>query len=170
MQFPQIAALVVAVAACATDLRWRRIPNILTFGAAAGAFGYYLSAGGGSAVAWSVAGWFLGGALFLPLFALRGLGGGDVKLVAAIGAWLGPASVVWVALWGAVAGGVLALVVAVGHGYLRQALVNTWGLLTYWRVSGFRSHPTLTVDSAGTVRMPYAVPIATGLLVTLWLR
>ena len=47
--------------------------------------------------------------LFLPLFALRAMGGGDVKLLAAFGAWLGPVLVFWVAVYGAIAGGVLAL-------------------------------------------------------------
>jgi prepilin peptidase CpaA len=170
MAFHHVAAFVVVVLGCITDLRSRIIPNVLTFGAAAGAFGYFLAGQGGAGLAWSVAGWLAGGLLFLPLFALRGLGGGDVKLLAAVGAWVGPAVVVWVALCGAVAGGVMALAVSLSRGYTRQAFMNVWGLLTYWRVAGMRVHPTLNVDSAGTVRLPYAVPIAAGLVVALWLR
>ena len=45
-----------------------------------------------------VGGWLLGAALFFLIFALRGMGAGDVKLLAAVGAWLGPAQVIWVAL------------------------------------------------------------------------
>ena len=52
-----------------------------------------------------LAGWAVGLAMFLPVFALRGIGGGDVKLVAALGAWIGPGAAVWLALWAAVAGG-----------------------------------------------------------------
>ena len=56
----------------------------------------------------SVGGWMLGAALFFPMFALRGMGAGDVKLLAAVGAWLGPLPVVSVALITAIAGGVAA--------------------------------------------------------------
>jgi prepilin peptidase CpaA len=54
----------------------------------------------------------LGLALGWPLFALGGWGGGDVKLLAALGAALGPAALVQVAIWMGVAGGALALVAA----------------------------------------------------------
>ena len=52
-------------------------------------------------------------------FALGGLGGGDVKLLGALGAWLGVTNVVWLALYTGVAGGVLALVVALWRGLSR---------------------------------------------------
>ena len=57
-----------------------------------------------------VGGWLLGAALFFPMFALRGMGAGDVKLLAAVGAWLGPAQVVWWRSDTSIAGGVLGLV------------------------------------------------------------
>jgi len=170
LTFAQVAAIVVAVAGCVTDLRNRRIPNVLTFGAAAGAFGYYLARDGWSGLAWSAGGWATGLALFLPLFILRGLGGGDVKLLAALGAWLLPASTIWLALFAAAAGGPLAIGVALGSGYMKKALSNVWGLLTFWRVEGLKPHPTLNLDTAGAPRLPYSLPIAAGLVLTLWLR
>jgi prepilin peptidase CpaA len=172
MDFARIAAIVVVIGACVTDMKSRRIPNTLTFGAAAGAFGYSLAAGGFPAMGWSFLGWLTGAALFFPLFALRGIGGGDVKLLAALGAWLGPAPTVWLALFSALAGGPLALGLALSRGYARQAFVNLWGLLSYWRVVGLKPHPGLTLDSAEAAvpRLPYSLPIAAGLLVTLWLH
>ena len=170
MSLPQLAALVIALAGCATDLWSRRIPNVLTFGAAAGAFGYFLVGDGLGGLGWSAAGWAVGLVMFLPLFALRGIGGGDVKLLAALGAWIGPGAAVWLALFAALAGGPLALVVAASHGYLRQAFSNLWGLLMFWRVAGVQPHPTLTLEGASAPRLPYAVPILAGLVVTLWLR
>ncbi len=59
-----------------------------------------------------------------------------MKLLAALGAWLGPSMVLWVAAFSAIAGGVFALVVSAMHGYTRQAFSNVWGLLSYWRVMG----------------------------------
>ena len=170
MSVPQVVALAVALAACATDLRVRRIPNVLTLGAALVAFGYHLMAGGWAGLLGSLGGWGVGLVLFLPLFALRGLGGGDVKLLAALGAWLGPGQTLWLALFTALAGGPLAVAVALSRGYLSRALKNVWGLLMFWRVAGVRPHPALTLDSPSTPRLPYAVPIAAGLVMTLWLR
>jgi prepilin peptidase CpaA len=164
-------ALVVAVAACVTDLGMRRIPNVLTLGSALGGAGYHLVIGGLSGLAGAAAGWGVGFLVFLPLFALRGMGGGDVKLMAALGAWLGPGPVVWVALFAALAGGPLAVVVAASRGYLGRAFRNVWGLLMFWRIAGLRPHPTLTLDAAPAgPRLPYALPIAAGLVLTLWLR
>jgi len=172
MTMAQSVAVAVALAACVTDLRTRRIPNVLTLGAALLGFGFHLVAGGWGwgGLLTSVAGWGVGLVLFLPLFALRGLGGGDVKLVAALGAWLGPGQTVWLALFTAIAGGPLAVAVALSRGYLTRALKNVWGLLMFWRVAGVQPHPALTLDSPGTPRLPYAVPIAAGLVMTLWLR
>ena len=165
-----IAATVGALAACLTDLRSRRIPNVLTFGAAAVALVFYLVSGGLTALGWAAAGWGIGLLLFLPLFALRGLGGGDVKLLAALGAWLGPSMTVWLALWSAIAGGVFALIVALTRGYTGTALRNVWGMLSYWRVMGIQPHPAVTLESGAGPRLPYSLPIAAGLGLTLWLR
>jgi prepilin peptidase CpaA len=170
MTFPQGAALVVALLGCATDLKSRRLPNMLTMGAAAGAFGYHLADAGWSGLGWSAAGWLVGAALFMPIFALRGIGGGDVKLLAALGAWLGPLPAVWLALYTALAGGPLALIVAFSRGYAKKALSNIWGLIAFWRLAGLKPHPGISLDTPGTPRLPYALPIAAGLVLTLWLR
>ena len=172
IDFPPAAAVVVALMGCYTDIKTRRIPNVLTFGAAAGAMGYALAGGGPVAMGWSAAGWLVGAAMFFPFFALGGIGGGDVKLMAALGAWLGPMPAVWLGLFAALAGGPLALLLAFARGYAKQAFGNLWGLVSYWRVVGLKPHPNLTLDSAavGVPRLPYALPITVGLLVTLWLH
>lgn len=160
----------VASAACLTDLRTRRIPNVLTLGAAGAAMVFHAANGGGSGLLFAALGWGLGLLLFLPLFALRGIGGGDVKLLAGLGAWLGSSMVLWVAAFAAIAGGVFALIVSARHGYTRRAFSNVWGLLSYWRVMGVTTHPGLTLDATTAPRLPYAVPMAAGLGITLWLR
>jgi len=170
MAVPQLVALVVALAGCVTDLRTRRIPNALTLSAAGAAVVFHGLDAGLAGIGQSVAGFAVGLALFLPLFALRGLGGGDVKLLAALGAWIGPGAAVWMALWAAIAGGPLALVVALSRGYLRKAFENVWSLLMFWRVVGLRPHPSLNLTTPGAPRLPYALPIAVGLVVTLWTR
>jgi len=130
------AAVVTGVAACATDIPWRRIPNVLTFGSALAGFGWHLWTGGLAGFGWSVVGWAAGVAMLLPLYLLRSLGAGDVKLLGSFGAWLGPADVVWAALYGTMAGGVLALLVALTSGYLGTASRNVLSLLMFWRPAG----------------------------------
>ena len=166
----QLAAVLVALAACVTDLRSRKIPNMLTLGAAIAAFAYGAVSGGWPGLGWAVAGWAAGLAVFLPFFLLRGIGGGDVKLMAALGAWLGPITALWVGAFAGLAGGPLALLVAASSGYLKQAFSNVWGLLTFWRVMGLKAHPALTLETTTAPRLPYALPILVGLVVTLWLR
>ena len=163
-------ALAVALTACTLDVRTRRIPNVLTLGAALGACAYHLLTRGWWGLGTAAAGWSIGLVMFLPLFALRGMGGGDVKLLAALGAWLGPGQAIWVGLFSALAGGPLAVLLALSKGYLRRAFSNVWGLLMFWRVAGLKPHPALTLESSGAPRLPYALPIAAGLVMTLWLR
>ena len=170
MPFIYLAAIAIAIAASATDLRNRRIPNVLTFGAAAGAFGYHLATAGIGGLGWSAAGWLAGALIFIVPFALRGLGGGDVKLLAALGAWIGAGDVVWVALYAGVAGGVMALAVSLHKGYLRQALNNVWLLLCHWRIAGLRALPDLTLESSTAPKLAYALPILCGMVMVAWLR
>jgi prepilin peptidase CpaA len=161
---------ILVTLACISDLRTSRIPNVLTFSAAAGALMFHLVTGGWAAAGWSAAGLALGALLFFPMFALRGMGAGDVKLLAAVGAWLGPGPVVIVALMTSIAGGILGVIVALGSGYLTTAFSNVWLLLMHWRVSGVRPLPSVTLQSARGPRLAYALPIAIGTVVTLWLR
>jgi prepilin peptidase CpaA len=166
----QEIALAIAIAAAFLDLRTRRIPNVLTFGAATIAVLLHGYLGGWNGIGLSLAGWIVGLALFLPFFALGGLGAGDVKLLAAVGACVGPLAAVWVALFTMVVGGFMALAVASYAGYLRKALVNLWCILMYWRLEGPRPVPEITLTTNKGPRLAYAVPVLAGVMLTLWLR
>lgn len=165
-----VVVLLVAFAACITDLRHRRIPNALTFGAAATAIAFHVAVDGFAGLGTSVGGWLVGTALFLPFFALGGMGAGDVKLLAALGAWLGPRETFWVAIYGSLAGGVMALAVAFVRGYLPTACRNVGSLLTYWMLVGPRPMPELTLERSAAPRLAYAVPIFTGAVMAVWFR
>lgn len=170
MSTSHIAALTLAIVASIWDLRTRRIPNQLTLSAALVAIVFRTAIGGGTAFADSALGWLAGIALFIVPFALRGMGGGDVKLLGALGAWLGPFDVLWVALYTGVAGGVLAIVIAWWHGYLTQALRNVWLLLCHWKVFGVRAAPELTLETSSAPKLAYAVPILLGTVAAIWLE
>jgi prepilin peptidase CpaA len=158
----RVLAFVVAGTAAAIDIRTRRIPNALTFGAAGLSFVFALWSGGWHAFGLSVAGWAIGIGLFLPIYVVGGMGAGDVKLLGAVGAWLGPLGALRTALFSVFAGGVLALVVGLRHRYLGVAFRNLWGLLVFWRVAGIRPHPGLTLDASRGPKLAYGVAIAAG--------
>lgn len=164
------AVLIVASVSVGFDLRTRRIPNLLTFGAAAAGLVFGAVDGGGYGLGMAALGWLVGVLLFLPIFALRGMGAGDVKLLAALGAWLGPVDTLYLALLTSMAGGVAALIVSAAGGYLRQAFSNIWLMLMHWRVAGPRPVPGLTLGDTTSPRLAYAIPIAIGAVCTLWLR
>ena len=103
-----------------------------------------------------------------PFFALGGMGAGDVKLLAALAAWLGPKDAVYMAIFTSMAGGVIGLGVTLLRGYTRQALSNIWLMLMHWRVVGPKPVPGLTLSDGHAPRLAYAIPIAVGALCTLW--
>ena len=170
IDFPRGVVLLIGLLACVSDVRTRRIPNLLTFGTAFAAFVFHGVSGGPAALWQSITGWMTGVALFLPFFVLRGLGGGDVKLLAAIGAWVGPSFAAWTAMYASLAGGAMGLIVAFARGYLWIAISNLWSMVSFWRVAGLKPYPGLTLDTAGGPRLAYAIPIAVGAMVTIWLR
>jgi prepilin peptidase CpaA len=166
----RLAVMLIGACACVTDWRSRKIPNVLTLGAALAAFVVFGVMLGFKGFLTSLSGWLVGCLLFLPWFLLRGMGAGDVKLLAALGAWVGPSLVVWVALYAAVAGGILAVGVTLYTGYMRTMLRNVWNLLMFWRIAGVQPHPDLTLATAAGPRLPYAFPITAGAVAALWLR
>lgn len=166
----QAVVLILGGIACVCDLRTRRIPNLLTFGGAAFAIVYSLVVSGTGGLVTSLGGWITGLVLFLPMFALGGMGAGDVKLAACLGAWLGPLASLFVALYAALAGGVMAVGLALATGYFRQAVRNVWLLLAHWRVVGLRPLPELTLEGSRGPRLPFAVPIAIGAVAAIWLK
>ena len=126
----QIAVLALGLgAAVFTDVRTRRIPNWLTGAIVGAAFG--LAFGGGPVTPMrALLGLVVGLALMLPGHIIGATGAGDVKLMAAVGAVVGPDVIFRAFLYSAVAGGVLAVVVAVRRGRLGTTLQATTNLVT----------------------------------------
>jgi prepilin peptidase CpaA len=99
----------------------------------------------------------------LPLYLLRATGAGDVKLMAMVGAFIGPTAVLSAVLYTLIAGGLLSLVFMLFRGVAAQTLNNIRYMLTDWRLGvssgqGLRLPPLQTTAA----RLPYAVAIALG--------
>lgn len=153
--------LAVVVAASGTaaiiDLRTGRIPNPLTAAVAAGGIGLAAFGLTGHSMAGALVGAVLGFALMLPGHVLGGTGAGDVKLLAALGTWLGPFGVVMAFLYSAIAGGVL----AVAHATRRKRLGAT--LSRTARLATAREGAKHEIDgSAAASRFAFGPAIAVG--------
>jgi prepilin peptidase CpaA len=120
------AALAVGVLlATVVDIRTRRIPNSLTAAMAGVGIGFAAVGISGVSLVAAALGFGIGLMLMLPGHVLGATGAGDVKLMAAVGAIVGPAVVVKAFLFTAVAGGVLAVVVAARRKRLAVTLTGT---------------------------------------------
>ena len=118
-----------ALAATVVDIRTHRIPNALT--ATMAGIGVGLAASGTSGVTLlaSMAGFALGLALMMPGHALGATGAGDVKLMAAVGAMVGPGTVVTAFAFTAIAGGIMAVAIAIRRKRFGATLAGTGKLI-----------------------------------------
>jgi prepilin peptidase CpaA len=162
--------LIVLAVATFTDLRSRRIPNwlVLPFLLAGIALSAWLH--GWSGVGHSLAGMGLGALLFGVLCWMGGMGMGDVKLCAAIGAWIGPAQLLVALVVTGIAGGLMALCWAAAGGFLGDLFKGTGDLIFGLKQRGLRPHPELVLNNPLTRKMPYAPAIAIGTLVSFFSR
>jgi prepilin peptidase CpaA len=80
----------ILVEAAVIDGRQHRVPNWLTFHFVLAGLAYAAWSGGCNSLLWSLAGTGVGLFSLLPLYAIGGMGAGDVKLMAGVGAWMGP--------------------------------------------------------------------------------
>lgn len=172
---PFVVLIALLAMAVWHDVRSRRIPNrlVLIGMILAGALQLALPCGAGLFVQpfgsigllWSAAGFGLGLALLLPMYALRALGAGDVKLLAMIGAFVGPAPVFGIALCTLIIGGVLAVAVALYQGTLKRVLSNSKHLLvsSVFGVLGGQS-PAMDAPTKPSGKLPYAIALACGTL------
>lgn len=136
--------LVLVAVATVTDLRSRRIPNWLTLPFLAAGLVLGGVTGGLSGLARSAGGVGLAILLLGAFCLLRGMGWGDLKLCAAVGAWIGPGQLVFALIMTAMVGGVLAVI----------ALL--------WRGTGYKLPAQLRIDDPAAFTLPYAPAIAVG--------
>ncbi|HPN35569.1 MAG TPA: A24 family peptidase [bacterium] len=142
--------LVIALAAAWWDLRQRRIPNWLTLPAFIAGIGLHVTAEGTAGLSASVLGAAVGAIPFAVVYWLGGMGAGDVKLMAGVGALFAFPAAVQALFCIALAGGVLALVRISMHLYQQRA-------------------GTKTAGSVRRLELPYGIAIALGTCFTIFL-
>jgi prepilin peptidase CpaA len=152
--------------ATVSDLRSQRIPNwlvvpFLTAGVVVSALAY-----GWMGLAQSLEGVLLAALLLGLFYVAGGMGMGDVKLCAAVGAWIGPQQLSFALVFMGLAGGLMAFVWATSGGFLKETLDGASDLIFGLRGRGFRPHPTLLLTNPAARRMPYAPAIAVGTILS----
>lgn len=152
-----VALAAGALTATIVDIRSRRIPNVLTGSMAAAGIGLAASGMSGVSVGASIAGLVAGLLLMMPGHVLGATGAGDVKLMAAVGAIVGIHLVVNAFLFTALAGGILAVAVALRRRRLAATLSGTGRLIA--APSGARREMT---GAAPVSRFAYGPAIAIG--------
>jgi prepilin peptidase CpaA len=160
-------AVVFIVACCVVDARTRRIPNTLSAGAVLAGLGLNTVYFGMSGLGLSLGGLLAAAAILLPSFAVGGIGAGDVKMMGAIGALLGPQLALAGLGLGMIFGGLIMLVHLARRGRLQEKLGSTWAMVA--SASLARSIEPLRAPAADphAVALPYSVPLGLGTVTVL---
>lgn len=162
--------MIVLAVASYTDLRSRRIPNWLVLPFMAIGIGVCAWAHGWHGVAQSFEGILVGAVLYGVLSMMGGMGMGDVKLVAAIGAWVGPEQLLFSMVLTGIIGGIMAVGWAVVGGFAGELFSGAGDLLFGFGKRGIAPHPELVLSNPKTRKMPYAPAIAIGTLISFFAR
>jgi prepilin peptidase CpaA len=164
-----ILVIFLIQAAC-FDIKSRRIPNKLVGVGFALSLSLHICWGSDPFSAWGL-GLLLGFGMLFPLYLVRAMGAGDVKLMAMAGAFLGPTSAFGAVLMTLIAGGALSIAVAMWNGAFLRAVSNVHFMLTHSIVkliSGIG--PQLETPPASAGNVPYAIAIAVGTVAELLLE
>lgn len=161
-----VALLTLIAVAAGYDLRERRIPNTVTLPGLVVGLGLRATSGAG-ALADGAMGAVLALGLAVPLVVAGGLGGGDAKLLAAVGSFLGLSGLPMALLVTAVTGGVMAIVTAVRRAALGETLAHCRKIVSR-ALPGVRGEPLRTLATPGAIAIPYGVAIGAGALAGWW--
>ena len=114
--------IIVLLIAVVNDVKFSKIPNWLTFPSMIIWISFHTGFRGLEGLLFSLSGVGVGIAVFIIPYLFGGTGAGDVKLMGAVGALLGPKGVFIAFLATSIVGGIYALILLALHGYLKEAL------------------------------------------------
>ena len=164
---PDLLLLVVLLICCYTDLKERKILNIIVFPATLIALIVHLFLqGSGGALFW-VKGTLVGLALLFIPFAMGGIGAGDVKLLGVVGSFKGAFFVFKAFLCAAILGGVFSFLFLLKEKRLKKTLCNLGSALKVFLFSCFRICNFGSLENDDIAALPYGLAIVLGTIVCL---
>ena len=156
-----IAVLMIILGvACVSDIHTRRIPNWLTFPGTVAGLGLNCWAGGYEGLLAGLLGLTAGFFLLFFLYLLGGMGGGDVKLLALVGSFLGARLTFYAFIWMALSGGVLALGSLIYKRAFSATARNLKSLLLGWILRTGQNQ--IHLQNPSLIKLAYGVAIAIG--------
>lgn len=154
----------VLITAAITDIRRARIPNWLTCPAMLLALGIHASHSGWSGLVFGLEGLATGLVPFLVFYMIGGMGAGDVKLMSAVGCFLGPRDTFTAFVFTAFAGGVYAILLSALHGRLRHTISGAMLPFKSILYTGLLILPQPVKNENKTPKMRYGLAIMSGTL------
>ena len=164
LNWPIWLVTITLVVAAVIDGYKLKVPNWLTFPLIISGWAFSAISFGWVGLGWSLVGTLVGLALLLPAYAIGGMGAGDVKLLAGVGAWIGTTATLYAFCVSAVAGGLIALVMVI---YRKAWKHHYYQFLTIWHEMVTISDPeklsTIAAErKSSMLLLPYGIPLAIG--------
>ncbi len=155
---------VVLIVAAVIDGWKLKVPNLITFPMIISGWVYSTAYYGWEGLLWSLVGTIVGLALLMPAFAIGGMGAGDVKLLAGVGAWIWGTHTAYAFCVSAVIGGVIAVLMVLANRSWQKHKNQLWAI--WFEIVTIRNPDKLSVIAterkSSMLLLPYGIPIAIG--------
>lgn len=155
---------VVLIVAAVIDGRALKVPNWITFPFIIAGWSYSIGFYGLEGLWWSLAGTAIGLGLLLPAYAIGGMGAGDVKLLAGVGAWVYGTHTFYAFCWSAIIGAILAVCMVLARKAWTKHSNQFW--MIYNEIITIKNPETLAGIAAqrksSMLLLPYGIPICIG--------
>ncbi len=162
--WPIWAVTITLIVAAWIDGKQLKVPNWITFPMILCGWAYCSYMGGWSGLGYSLLGTVVGLALLLPAYMIGGMGAGDVKLLAGVGAWVGGTVTFYAFCWSAIIGGMIAVLMVLSRAAWAKHQQQFFSIIN--EITTVKNPETLaTIAAERKPRMfllPYGIPIAIG--------
>lgn len=154
---------VILIVAAYIDGKELRVPNWITYPMVFSGLIYCTWMSGWSGLGAGILGMFVGLACLLPLYSVGGMGAGDVKLMAGVGAWLGWKTTVFAFAVSTVVGAIMAVIMVLYRGNIMKHTINVMVIWNEWKTEKVSDLSKIAAERKPTMMLlPYGIPICIG--------
>lgn len=162
--WPAWFVTITLIVAAVIDGLQLKVPNWITYPMIVSGWIYSTVAFGGEGILYSLLGTVVGLALLMPAYAIGGMGAGDVKLLAGVGAWMWSTSTFYAFCVSAIVGAVIAVGMVLCRGVWDKHRAQFWMILNEIKtIKDPEQLAVIAADRKGSMMLlPYGIPIAIG--------